>query len=200
MHSPNVSTPRVRPRVTAGWREASELQALVMERRELIAKQKLHQRETGSRALHMVRELQKDPGAGSEILREAASRLNLQPPPVDVVGDADAACLNEGNVESPTGGGTVSDGAAPPPSTPQMHATHSTEPPLSAWADNSREKALRVQMSQQQGAIVRTRLAAERTARMAAQSHAETGKLQDKLNAHGPRDHPHCQHPHHMTR
>eukprot|EP00965_Chrysotila_dentata_P103268 3408543-Pleurochrysis_carterae.AAC.3 len=43
-----------------GAREAQALQALVIERRELLAKQRVHSREVGARALTLLRELQRE--------------------------------------------------------------------------------------------------------------------------------------------
>lgn len=160
-------------------REVQELQALVIERRELMARQKQNRSEASARTLKIVRELQ--PGA----TRDATARTETPHPPGD-------AHLHEGPTDYRLSG--VSSGEGSPPG---MIATGDavieaeghvlSPPPTRATVRPAGRRSpvgldsLQLQLAQKEAALGRTRMAVERTSHMATQAQAAVQRLKSEV-------------------
>ena len=170
------SAPRRRPPSTPR-REVAELQALVMERRELMARQRQHRNDSSSRVSpartyegHHSRE-----GSPPKDEQRGASD-DVEPLATGGWLEATPRAASPVRTSSPAPGSRAVDTAG----------ERSGASPRSAAATvaRSRERAdaLELQLAQKEAALGRTRIAAERSASLAAQAQAEAARLRGELD------------------
>ena len=167
------SATRRRPPASAPRREVAELQALVMERRELMARQRAARGEGAQRPAPNARDASRD--------SSPALRVPPPPPPED---DYDYATGGEPLTRAPSS-------PTPRPMTPEPPTRPATarDSTISTAADTrlaargrERADALELQLAQKDAALGRTRIAAERSAQLAAQAQAEAARLRTELD------------------
>lgn len=183
---PESATRRRPP--AAPRKEVAELQALVMERRELMSRQRQQRTDAGARTLALARDgVSRDP-----------SPMRDEPEPLPVGG---WARMGDGS-EPPAPATDHRRAVSPLPMTSMrstaMERADRDERPSTAPADGgsprstaavtaaarSRERAdaLELQLAQKEAALNRTRIAAERSAHLAAQAQAEAARLRGELD------------------
>ena len=166
-------------------REASELQALVMERRQLLARQQTPR----------MREARAGARLSMRLVQEAAARPT-ETKFLDAVA-AEAAAAEESSV--PTGGETTTPTAfgraespslSPPrgpsssaPTAARARAPAASEPTDAESFDGA---TLQLQLLAREAELGRTRLAAERTSRLADNLQEEARQLQEAHDARAP--------------
>ena len=179
---PESATRRRPP--AAPRKEVAELQALVMERRELMSRQRQQRTEAGARTLALARDgVSRDP-----------SPMRDEPDPLPVGGwardEPPAPATDHRRAVSPlpmtsmrsTAMERVDRDERPSTAPADGGSPRSTAAVAAAARSRERADALELQLAQKEAALNRTRIAAERSAHLAAQAQAEAARLRGELD------------------